>query len=76
MTYLDLVSILLAMIRASGEGDKELHVSSIRNSIPWCFAYDNINYARYLSLYQSKTSLLKEEHPDVHIFLKLGGFAV
>ena len=38
-------------------------MSSIRNSIPWCFAYDNINYARYLSSYLSKTSHLKEQQP-------------
>ena len=51
-------------------------MSSIRNSIPWCFAYDNINYARYLSSYLSKTSHLKEGHPDVHTYFKPGGFAV
>ena len=51
-------------------------MSSIRNFIPWCFAYDNINYARYPSSYLSKTSHLKEEHLDVHIYLKPGGFAV
>ena len=45
-------------------------MSSIRNSIPWCFAYDNINYARYLSSHLSKTSHLKEQHPDVHTYLK------
>ena len=76
MTYLDLVNILLAMIRASTEVDKELHMSLIRNSIPWCFAYDNINYARYLSSHLSKTSHLKEQHRDVHTYLKPGGFAV
>ena len=49
VSYLDLVDILLAMKRASREGDWDLHLSSIRNLIPWCFAYDNVNYARYLS---------------------------
>ena len=76
MTCLDLVNILLAMIRASREGDWELHVSSIRNIIPWCFAYGSINYARYLSSYLSEMSHLKEEHPDIHTYLKSGGFAV
>ena len=51
-------------------------MSSIRNSIPCCFVYDNTNYARYLLSYLSKTSHLKEEHPDVHTYLKPGGFAV
>lgn len=75
-SYLDLVDILLAMIRASREGNWELHLSSIRSFIPWCFAYDHINYARYLSAYVSEMSHLKEEHPDVYNYLKNGGFAV
>lgn len=76
VSYLDLVDILLAMIRASREGNWELHLSSIRSFIPWCFAYDNLNYARYLSSYVSEMSHLEEEHPDVHTYLKSGGFAV
>ena len=51
VSYLDLVDILLAMKRASREGDWDLPLSSISNLIPWCFAYDNVNYARYLSSY-------------------------
>ena len=47
VSYLDLVDILLAMIRTSREGDWDLHLTSIRNLIPWCFALNNINYARY-----------------------------
>lgn len=34
VSYLDLVNILLAMIRASREGDLDLHLSSIRNLVP------------------------------------------
>ena len=76
MSYLDLVDILLAMIRASREGDWDLYVSFIRNLIPWCFALDNFNYARYLSSYLSEMSHLEEEHPDVLTYLKSGGFSV
>ena len=76
MSYLDLIDLLLAMIRASREGDWDLHISSIRNFIPWCFAYDNINYARYLSSYLSEMSHLEDEHPEVLAYLKSGGFAV
>ena len=76
VSYLDLVDILLSMIRATREGDWELHISSIRNLIPWCFAYDNINYARYLSSYLSEMTHLEEEHPEVLTHFKSGGFAV
>ena len=64
------------MNRASREGDWDLHLSSIRNLIPWCFAYDKINYARYLSSYLSEMCHLVDEHPDVFTYMKSGGFAV
>ena len=47
LSYLDMVEILPGLLRASGEGNWELHISSVRNMIPWCFAYNNLNYARY-----------------------------
>ena len=41
MTYLDMAGdILLQMIRASSEGNWELHLVAIRKLIQWCFAYD------------------------------------
>ena len=76
VSYLDLVDILQAMKRASREDDWDLHLSCIRKLIPWCFAYDNINYVRYLSSYQSEMSHLEDEHPHVFTHLKSGGFAV
>lgn len=47
-SYLDMIEILLGLLRASREGDWELHLSCIRKMVPWCFAYDNVNYARYV----------------------------
>ena len=47
ISYFDLVEILLGLLRALREGNWALHLSSIRQMIPWCFAYDNLNYARY-----------------------------
>ena len=41
--------------------------------MPWCLAYDNINYARYLSAYLSGMSHLPEEHPDAFKLVSLGG---
>ena len=76
VSYLNLVDILLLMKRVSREGVWDLHLSSIRKLIPWCFAYDNINYARYLSSYLSEISHLEDEHPHVFTHLKSGGFAV
>ena len=76
LSHLDMVEILLGLLRASREGNWELHVSRIRKMIPWCFAYANVNYARYLLSYPSEMSHLEEEHPDVVAYFRSGGFSV
>ena len=53
-----------------------MHLSSLRGIFPWCFAYDNINYARYLSAYLSRMSHLPEEHPDAFKYVSSGGLSV
>ena len=34
-----------------------MHLSSLRGVVQWCFAYANINYARYLSAYLSQPAI-------------------
>lgn len=76
MSYLDMVEILLGLIRASREGDWILHLASIRAMIPWCFAYDRINYARYLPYYYAQMLQLPSTHPDVFKEFMEGCFSV
>ena len=79
MSYIQLVDILLALFRASRDGNWHLHLHAIRQMIPWCFAYDKVNYARYLPAYYAQVISLEKEHPDVyqqfmdgHFTLQLG----
>lgn len=67
--HIDIVETLLNLLRASREGDWELHLSAIRQMIPWCFAYANLNYLRYLSADLSGMAHLEEDQPE-------GGFSV
>lgn len=77
MSYVDMVEVMLGLIRASREGDWKLHLASIREMIPWCFAYDKLNYARYLPYYYAQMSRLAIDHPDVHEqFMQGQGFSV
>lgn len=76
MSYIDMVETLLHMIRSSREGNWLLHLYAIRAVLPWCFAYDRINYSRYLSVYYAEMSSLSIDHPDVHDQLDNGGFSV
>ncbi|XP_053399793.1 uncharacterized protein LOC123523028 [Mercenaria mercenaria] len=76
MSYLDIVEVVLGLIRASREGDWQLHLAMIREIIPWCFAYDRQNYARYLSVYYTDMTRLHISHPDTYDHFLHGGFSV
>ncbi|XP_035662311.1 uncharacterized protein LOC118406391 [Branchiostoma floridae] len=75
-SYVDMVQLLLGLKRGSREGDWNLHLSSVKEIIPWLFAYDKLHYARYLSVYLSDMCHLPEEHPDTFEYLRSGGFSV
>lgn len=47
-SYLDMVYVLLAFMRATRTGDWKLHLASLRLMLPWMFAYDRTNYARWV----------------------------
>ena len=75
VSYIELVELLLNLLRASREGNWPLHLASIRAIIPWCFAYDRTNYARYLPWYLDNMLSLPHTHPEVHRQLQAGGFS-
>ena len=75
-SYLDMVTILLTFIRATREGDWDLHLECIKEMLPWFFAYDHINYARYLPVYLIHMLALPETHPEAHQMLAGGDFGV
>ena len=76
MSYIDIVDILLGLIRASREGNWQLHLNAIHSMIPWCFAYDQQNYARYLSIYYAQMTSLPKDHPFSYEHLQQGGLSV
>ena len=61
-SYLEMVEIVLNLVRASHEGNWQMHLVAIDDMIPWCFSYDRIKYARYLSSYYAEMTHLGEEH--------------
>ena len=76
MSYVDMAKIALGLIRASREGNWMLHLTAIGQMIPWCFAYDKVNYAWFLTYYYATVSRLPIEHPEVHAHFMRGGFSV
>ena len=68
--------IVLGLLRASREGDWDLHLHSIRMMIPWCFAYDKVNYSRYLTPYFAQMTNLGDKNPEVRKAFKGSSFSV
>ena len=62
MVFIDLVRIILNLLRGSREGHWSLHLQAIRDMIPWCFAYDKMNYAQYLSHYYAEMTHVEIEY--------------
>ena len=75
-SYLAIAEIALGLLRAAREGEWLLHLASIRAMIPWCFVYDKVNYARFLSNYYATMSHLPIDHPEVHQHFMQGSFSV
>ena len=53
-----------------------MHLEGIKEMLPWFFAYDHTNYARYLPVYLAHMMLLPETHPKAHTLLLNGDFGV
>ena len=44
--------------------------------LPWCFAFDRLNYARYLPVYFAQMVNLPADHANVYEHFRNGGFSV
>ena len=62
-SLIDIISLLLTFIRATRTSDFNLHLAVIEHMMPWYFAYDRTNYARYLPAYWTEMCNLKTTHP-------------
>ena len=65
LLYMEMVQTLLVFIRATRENDWELHLSAVRSMLPWFFATDRVNYARYGSIYWLEMISMNSTHPGM-----------
>ena len=72
--YIEMVTCLLSFIRATRESDWSAHIVSFRRLLPWFFAYDHANYARYGTLYYAEMTKLEETHTEVFEALTERGY--
>ena len=76
LSYLELCERMLNLIYASRTGSWELYLSCIEEVIPWAFAYDRQNYARYLIPFLDDMHHLSVSMPEVYTTLNKGQFSV
>lgn len=62
-SFIEMVQLLLLFTRGTRADDWHLHLSAIRSMLPWFFAYDRVNYQRYLTAYWLEMNLLEHTHP-------------
>ena len=76
LSYMEIIPLVLDIIYATRVGDWELFIESIRDLIPWAFAYDRYNYSRFLLIFLGDMLDLAFSHPDVLKAFKEGNFSV
>lgn len=75
-SFIDMVSLLRCLIRATRQGNWQLHLQCILQLLPWVFAYDRTNYCRYLSVYLCEMLMIQRTHPSAAQLLENGEFGV
>ena len=74
MAYLKDVSSLLALVSTVRESNLEQHLQAEREMLKQCFAFDHINYARYMSFQHVYSRDLERRNDPAFTDLKLRGF--
>ena len=66
MSFLEMVELLLNTLYALRSGDWLLLIECIKLILPYTFAYDHVNYARYLSAMLGDMLQLPKRFPNVY----------
>ncbi len=63
---LDIEVLFLQFLRAQREANYPLYIKSLSRMLPYIFATDHYNYARWLSVHLADLKQLPTKCPDVH----------
>ena len=74
--YLSMVELLLNYIAAERISNFSVHIESFCQMLPWDFAYDHTNYARWGSLYCSEMLHLPNYNPEFFTQCELGNHMI
>ena len=67
---------ILTFIRSLREGNFELYLESLSALIPYFFANNNVNYARWLPVHLQDMRNLEKDHPEIAHEFRKGNFVV
>ena len=71
-SYMKMVELLLAMIRAYRNGNWDLHLESFAAMLPWLSIYDHTNYGRWGPVYLAGVENLETKRPKYMLSSLLG----
>lgn len=67
---------VMIFVRAIREADFLLYMDALAKIVPWFFAFDHTNYARWIPVHLRDLVTLKDRHPDVYSEFLKGNFTV
>ena len=73
---LDLCELLLNLVFSTRSDDWELYLACVEEGIPWTFAYDRQNYARYLIPVLNDIRSVRVKMPEVQKIFENDDFSV
>ena len=73
---MQLEEILCQFVKSLRTGNFVLYVEALQMMMPWVFAFDHVNYARWLTVHIRDMLKLESTHPDVHAEFTNGNFVV
>ena len=73
---LQLELYVMIFVRATHEGNLQLYIEDISKIVPWFFALDHTNYARWMPVHLRDLVSLKECHPTIHAEFVKGNFTI
>ena len=74
LSFIEMAKILPNLLTATLSGNWHLFLETIRDILPYTFAYDNINYSRYLTVMLAEMISLQTENPGVYQQFMAGNF--
>ena len=73
---LDMELTIFTLIRSFREGDFNLYRKALSELVPYFFANNNFNYARWIPIHLQDMMSLDQQHPDVAREFHKGNFAI